>query len=131
MINHRDKVLTIHSRRAEIEVISLISKYPHNKKILHWYSGNLDEAEKAVELNCYFSFNHKMLSSKNGKNLLAIIPKERVLLETDFPFGYSNETNFSNEFFEKLVDKIAELKSCTREDMSNRIEQNQTSLLES
>lgn len=127
---HRDKILTIHSIRAEEKVISLISKYPYSKKILHWYSGNLDEAEKAVELNCYFSFNHKMLSSKNGKTLLAMIPMERVLLETDFPFGYSDEINFSNEYFEKLVDKVAQLKSCTIEDTLDIIEQNQTSLLE-
>ncbi|EEU69489.1 TPA: hydrolase [Enterococcus faecalis] len=127
---HRDKILTIHSRRAEMEVISLISKYPYSKKILHWYSGNLDEAEKAVALNCYFSFNHKMLSSKNGKNLLAMIPKERILLETDFPFGYSDETNFSNEYFEKLVEKTAQLKSYTRKDMLDIIEKNQTSILE-
>ncbi len=127
---HKDKILTIHSRRAEIEVISLISKYPHSKKILHWYSGSLAEAEKAVELNCYFSFNHRMLSSKNGKNLLAMIPKERVLLETDFPFGYSDETSFSNEYFEKLVEKIAELKTYTVADTLDIIEQNQTSLLE-
>lgn len=126
---HRDKILTIHSRKAEIEVISLISKYPHSKKILHWYSGNLDEAEKAVELNCYFSFNHKMLSSKNGKSLLAMIPMERVLLETDFPFGYSDEINFSNEYFEKLAEKIAELKSFTKGELLKIIRDNQNKLL--
>ena len=126
---HREKILTIHSRKAEEEVISLISKYPYCQKILHWYSGKIDEAEKAVELNCYFSFNHKMLSSKNGKNLLAVIPKERILLETDFPFGYSDETNFSNEYFEKLVGKIAQEKSCTKKEMLIIVRDNQYKLL--
>lgn len=126
---YRNKILTIHSRRAEVEVISLISKYPYSKKILHWYSGNLNEAEKAVELNCYFSFNHKMLSSQNGKNLLLMIPKERILLESDFPFCCSDEANFSNEYFEKLVARIAQLKSCMAEEMLDTINKNQSKLL--
>ena len=126
----REKILTIHSRRAEKEVISLISKYPYSKKILHWYSGSLDEAEKAAELNCYFSFNHRMLSSENGKNLLAMIPKERILLETDFPFGYPDETNFSNEYFERLVKKIAQVKLCTKKEMIAIVRDNQYKLLE-
>lgn len=125
----KGKILTIHSRKAETEVISIIKKYTKNKKILHWYSGRVQDAEAAIELGCYFSFNHRMLSSQNGKDLLAIVPKEQILLETDFPFGYANEKEFSNKYFEKIVERIAQLKSCTNIEILDVIQSNQLRLL--
>lgn len=50
------------------------------------FSGTLKVAEQAVEDGHSFSFNPAMARSSKGQSLLAILPPERVLLETDGPY---------------------------------------------
>ncbi|MDF7815482.1 MULTISPECIES: Qat anti-phage system TatD family nuclease QatD [Hymenobacter] len=86
------KILTVHSRRAAAETIQELAiglaDTPH-QVILHWYSGNLTELRRAVELGFYFSVNHTMLASKSAAALLKAIPRSRLLTETDAPFTFS------------------------------------------
>jgi TatD DNase family protein len=78
--------LTVHSRRAEKEVIDTIgSNYPC-KTILHWYSGSIKELERAIDFGFYFSVNMAMLKSENGKKIIQVIPDDKILTETDAPF---------------------------------------------
>lgn len=81
-----NKILTVHSRRAEKEVVQAIGPTFAGQVILHWYSGPLSVARQAVENGLYFSLNPAMVRSKRFADLLAIIPRERLLLETDGPF---------------------------------------------
>ena len=80
------KILTVHSRRAEQDVISIIGpKFP-GKVILHWYSGSLKEVERAIDFGFYFSVNIAMTMSENGKKIIDRVPASRLLLESDGPF---------------------------------------------
>ncbi len=81
-----DKIITIHSRRAEKEVIQAIGTDFRGKPILHWYSGSLAVAETAVANGFYFSFNPAMTRAKRFSDLVKLIPAERILTETDGPF---------------------------------------------
>lgn len=80
------KVLTVHSRRAAADVVSAIGGGFNGKVILHWFTGTAREAERALEIGCYFSINTAMLAGKSSSQLLAFLPRERVLTETDGPF---------------------------------------------
>lgn len=80
------KVLTVHSRRASGDVISTVGAGYNGSVILHWFSGTKREAEQALKNGCYFSVNPAMLVSKSSQQLLALLPRERVLTETDGPF---------------------------------------------
>ncbi|UOQ75231.1 Qat anti-phage system TatD family nuclease QatD [Hymenobacter cellulosilyticus] len=86
------KILTVHTRRAAVETIQELATgladTPH-QVILHWYSGNLTELRRAVELGFYFSVNHAMLTSKSSTALLKSIPRSQLLTETDAPFTFS------------------------------------------
>lgn len=81
-----DKVLTIHSRRAAHDVVSAIGENFPGTIILHWYSGSKNTLEQAVANGYYFSVNLAMTRSKKGKEIISMIPKERILTETDGPF---------------------------------------------
>jgi len=82
------RVLSVHSRRAEKEVLSRIESHPGAGKIvLHWFSGHRRELQRAVDLGCWFSVGPSMLHSKNGYNLVAAMPQDRVLTESDGPFA--------------------------------------------
>jgi TatD DNase family protein len=83
------KVLTVHSVRCAKAVLDLIEQHlppPSGKVVLHWFTGSKSEARRAADLGCYFSINAAMLSNEKGCALVAAIPADRLLTETDGPF---------------------------------------------
>ena len=89
----RNKIITIHSRRAVRQVLRIIGNNYRFKPILHWFTGSNDELLEAVDAGFYFSINGAMMTSKRFLALLPLIPKERLLLETDSPFTYCQKTH--------------------------------------
>jgi TatD DNase family protein len=83
---HKDKVLTVHSRRAASDVIAAIGDDFPGTVILHWFSGTARELERAADAGCWFSVNPAMFRSRSGTELVKRMPSERVLTETDGPF---------------------------------------------
>lgn len=81
------RILTVHTRRAAADAIETLAPGTKNHVILHWFSGSLRELERGVELGFYFSVNAAMASAKSGMAILAALPRERVLTETDAPFA--------------------------------------------
>lgn len=82
-----NKIISIHSRKAEREVLDVLEDAFSFKAILHWYSGDESLLNRAVKMGCYFSVNGNMLKSRKIERMLEIVPKNRILLETDSPFG--------------------------------------------
>jgi TatD DNase family protein len=80
-----EKVLTVHSRRAEKETVELLAATGVTA-ILHWYSGPLGALERALAGGLYFSVNPAMLRSNSGRRIIASLPRERVVTETDAPY---------------------------------------------
>jgi TatD DNase family protein len=80
------KVITVHSRRSASDVIAAVGERFNGTVILHWFSGTTREADRALKAGCYFSINTAMLSGKSSSQLLAALPQDRVLTETDGPF---------------------------------------------
>jgi len=83
-----DKILTIHSLNAVDEVLELLNLYPKSgTPILHWFLATKKQVNNAVELGCYFSVGPAMLNSARARKVISWLPPNRVLLETDGPFG--------------------------------------------
>ncbi|HRH40875.1 MAG TPA: TatD family hydrolase [Pyrinomonadaceae bacterium] len=82
----KSKILTLHSRRAAADVISMIGDSFPGKAILHWFTGNTKEVERAADFGMYFSVNPAMVLSNRGKSLISAMPINRVLTESDGPF---------------------------------------------
>ena len=84
---HGGKVLSIHSRGAVKEVLQILEKYEGDYvPILHWFTGSVKDAERAIKLGCWFSINPNMCYTASGKKVMGCIPLNRVLPETDAPF---------------------------------------------
>jgi TatD DNase family protein len=79
------KVLTVHSRDAETEVVSDLAR-AGAIGVLHWYRGPLRDAERAIDAGLYFSINPAMVGTDDGRALIAALPAERILTETDGPY---------------------------------------------
>ena len=84
VLQQSPRVTSLHSYKATSEILSLMAAFPQPGLILHWWLGTEGETYRAVELGCYFSINR---SSARRRDLLAQIPLDRVLPETDHPFG--------------------------------------------
>lgn len=82
------KTLSIHSRGAAGAVLDALSRAPGaGKFVLHWFVGSQRQVARAVELGCWFSIGPAMLTSRAGRESMAAMPAERVLPESDGPFG--------------------------------------------
>ena len=88
---HGGKVLSIHSRGAVKEVMQILEKYKGEYiPILHWFTGSVKDAQKAINLGCWFSVNPNMCFTDSGKKVIGCIPIDRILPETDAPFTHKN-----------------------------------------
>lgn len=84
-----NKILTVHSVRATKIVLDMIEQHmspERGRVVLHWFTGTLSEAKRAVDLGCYFSINAEMLLGEKRRALVECLPHERLLTETDGPF---------------------------------------------
>jgi len=120
--------LIIHSRNAEDETYDILKKNHSNKlKILmHCFTGSTEFATKLIPLNAFFSASG-IITFKNSLNLqetFKMIPKNRLLIETDSPYlspvpnrGKKNEPAFIKFTAEKLAElqniKVSELVDIT------------------
>ena len=86
-IRGKKKIVSVHSRRADKEILALLCENDINNVIFHWYSGPVGLISDILEHGCYFSVNEAMCVSKNGKAIIEKIPRERVLTETDAPYN--------------------------------------------
>lgn len=87
------KIITVHSVRTVTAVLDLIeANVPADRGriVLHWFTGSRAEAQRAVQLGCYFSINMEMLRTERHRELVASLPLERLLTETDGPFTKCN-----------------------------------------
>lgn len=82
----KSKILSLHSRRAEKELLEMLVEYNIENAIFHWYSGSINILKEIVNNGYYFSINSAMINSENGKKIISQIPRELILTETDDPF---------------------------------------------
>ncbi|MDO4533217.1 MAG: TatD family hydrolase [Coriobacteriia bacterium] len=82
------KLLTIHAVRSADAVLDVLEKtrcLKNNQAIFHWYSDSNPALWRAIQAGCYFSVNPRMLQTKRGREYVKLIPRNRMLLETDLP----------------------------------------------
>ena len=128
------KILTIHSRNAAAETIDLLIKYLKNtstKIILHWYSGDKASLIKALKHNMYFSINHKMISSENGRSIIKSLPIERILTETDAPFTFDQTIKTRISSLDTSINGIASIFNYENDNAGESIYQNFKEMLTS
>ena len=78
----------IHDRDAHGDTLEIIKKFPRVKGVMHSYSGSVEMAEELIKLGYMISFSGT-LTFKNARktpDVAAIVPHDRVLIETDAPY---------------------------------------------
>jgi len=81
------KFITIHSRRAETAVLDVLQEYRVGPAVFHWFSGTPALLDRVLEAGHYVSVNPAMTESERGRDLIARMPEDRVLSESDGPYA--------------------------------------------
>ena len=119
-----NKVLTIHSVRAASKVITHLERSLTSGScipILHWFTGTPAEARRATDIGCYFSINAAMFGSEKGKALVAKLPLDRILTETDGPFIDIQGRSSRPLDVKGVVASLAKLRKTSPEEMRRQI----------
>ncbi|OIQ97590.1 putative deoxyribonuclease YjjV [mine drainage metagenome] len=128
-----DKVITVHSIRAAKAVLDHIEAYlppTKGKVVLHWFTGSKAEAKRALELGCYFSINAAMLVNKRHSSMVAAIPLDRLLTETDGPFTKTTERPSKPGDVAVVVEALGRLHRMSPSTLAATVRSNLRSLLE-
>ncbi len=83
-LQQKPRIVSMHSSSATEKLIQALKENPSKGIILHWWLGDRNLTQRALSLGCYFSLNN---SSLRYTELIKDIPINRILTETDHPFG--------------------------------------------
>ncbi len=123
-----DAVLSVHSRRAEADVIDRVGQGFPGTVILHWFSGGprwLDRVGPCV----WFSVNPAMAASNRSRPFLEALPRERVLLESDGPFVHHGDRPAEPSDLHTVVEALRRIWSLSTRDAMAQLVSNEARAL--
>ncbi len=106
--------LIIHARKAVDEVIEILSQYPKTFGVFHCFAGGKKRVPKVLSLgeNWYFGIDGNLTYEVGLEEVVKMIPRDRLILETDSPFlapvPHRGEAN-KPEYVEFVYKKTAEI----------------------
>jgi TatD DNase family protein len=104
--------LVVHARDAEENALEIVKQFNSIPDVIfHCYSGSYETAQKIIDENYHLSVSTMVCFSKHHQKLVADLPLDYILTETDSPYlspfkGKKNEPSF----VEEAINKIAEIK---------------------
>ncbi|MFC2134073.1 TatD family hydrolase [Bacteroidota bacterium] len=121
-----DIPLIVHSRMAEEKTIDILEKLNAKKVVMHCFSGNKKLVERCINNKWNFSVPTNIVRNQQFQEMVAMIPLNQILTETDSPFLTHDASIKRNEpmFITESLKKIAEIKKLDAEEMANIIYSN-------
>ncbi|MRR54875.1 MAG: TatD family deoxyribonuclease [Deltaproteobacteria bacterium] len=120
------KPMNLHTRGADHEILEMMRRYRIGKSIIHWYAGPVSMMEEYLAAGCWFTVGIDVLNPRKTPGIAAILPLERILLETDNPDGYrwlSQEIGLPDLLL-KILEKLAGIRGIPADELENRLWQN-------
>lgn len=127
----QNKVVNLHTKGAEGDVLALLDRYKIQKAIIHWYSGPLDIFRELVARGYTFTIGVEVLHSDLIQTLARELPLTQLLTETDNPGGLEWLTGARGwpRHLQQVVTAVAELRGMTETAVTTTIRQNLAKLL--
>ena len=118
-----DLPVSVHNRGASEAIAEAISPYPRLRGVMHYFSLEWEWAERFLDLGFHLSFTG--LVTRPSRHALREVvkrcPADRLLLETDAPFGNAHKRMGVQNRPAYLLDTaelVAELRGISLEDLS-------------
>lgn len=123
--------LIIHNREATEDVIAILKEEGADEVggIMHCFSSTLEDAKACIDLNFYISIGGPVTfkNAKQLKEVVAELPLERLLIETDCPYlaphpfrGKRNEP----AYVKYVAEQIALLKGINYQELAQKTSDN-------
>jgi TatD DNase family protein len=80
--------ITLHSRKAEDDVLRHLKHAGIQETVFHWFSGTRAQLSRVLDAGHFISINTAMIRTAKWRELINFVPKTRVLTESDGPFGH-------------------------------------------
>ncbi len=132
-----DLPVILHCRKAHEDLLEILNtryKIQNTKLrgVVHCYTGDLKQAEQFYNLGLYFGFNGLIFKDvpalPNPEEIIASIPLDRIVLETDSPYlapsvalakeGFNTERN-EPMFVKYVAEEIARIKKIDVEEVAS------------
>jgi len=121
------KIVNLHTKGAEQDVLELLRRNEVRRAIVHWYSGPRDVLDDLIAHGCYFTVGVEVLTSKRIRQIARRIPDDRLLTETDNPGGwtwlYPGEVGMPSRVSD-VVTRLAEVRRSTPDAVENQVQAN-------
>ena len=117
------KIINLHTKGAEPEVLEIITRKNIVSSIVHWYSGPTNLITSYIDAGSYFTIGVEILSSRRIEKIADLLPLDRILLETDNPGGYEWLTGSTGMpiVIREVLGKLAEVKQTDTQTLENQI----------
>ena len=117
-----DIPVIIHNREAHGDCFECVLRHPKVRGVFHSYSGSAEMAAELIRRGWYISFSG-VVTFKNAtrvREVVASVPTERLLIETDCPYltphPFRGRVNHSG-FIRYTAEAIAEIKGMSFEEI--------------
>ncbi|MGH7764409.1 MAG: TatD family hydrolase [Candidatus Dormibacteraceae bacterium] len=117
--------VSIHNRGADAEMAEVIARHPGLAGVMHYFALGWDWAKRFLDLGFYLSFAG-LITRPSRDELRGVVkrcPGDRLLLETDSPYGNSQKRMAMPNRPAYLVDTaelVAELRGVTLEQLGEQ-----------
>lgn len=117
-----DMPVIIHAREATEDTLEILSRHKGVSGVMHCFSGSAETAKILVSWGFYIGFTG-VLTFKNARHpveAVGVIPKERLLLETDCPYmapvPWRGKRSCS-PMIQSVAERMAEIKGVSPQEM--------------
>lgn len=129
----QQKIVNIHGLGAETAVLERLEQFHPPTPIVHWYAGPLNLIDRYLAVGTYFTFGVELLYSEKIEQILAAIPPDRLLTETDNPGANKHFAQQSGTpaLIQQVTAKMARCRQLSEAELDAQLNQNFTQLIAS
>jgi TatD DNase family protein len=120
--------MSVHSRSAPAATIERLRNAKATRAILHWFSGSIADLDVGLDAGFYLSVNPAMMRSEKGRSIIARLPKDRVLVESDGPYARVAGRQLEPPDVSIAVDYLGQIWDSSSSDVSRQLTANLRSL---
>lgn len=119
-----DMPVIIHDREAHKDSVDIVSAHRGIEGVFHCFSGSCEMARQVLDIGLFIALGGSLTFKNNVKTVevAKYVPLDRLLIETDCPYltpvPYRGKRN-SSVYLPYVIEKIAELKGITTDEVEN------------
>ncbi|MEM2825337.1 MAG: TatD family hydrolase [Candidatus Bathyarchaeia archaeon] len=123
MARRSDKPVSIHSRGAWEDCVEMVIEADVKRAVFHWFSGPNGALKRLLDHGYCVSATPAAAYSKEHRRVIAKVPLENIILETDSPVVYAGEVSEPAHII-KALNAVAEIKGVSAEVVAEETTEN-------